>query len=121
MFIPILIVGRICYFITEIPNTAYRYDNRPASHSIDYSKIISYPEYERSDYADQYTDDPLPIMYDKYIPFEDNQRMYETSEKNVKQFLIDFEDGLVMECNIKNTGLLLQRDSSLSIKFQQFP
>ncbi len=103
----ITFVGSICHFVADVIS----YDNRnysPYGYS-DYS-----PYYSPYSYYYPYSYGGYPGSY--YSPYRQN-----SARSEVKQYLIDFESGKMMEFDLESTELLLMKDSELYEEFVQLP
>ena len=90
-FSRVTIIGGICHFVADITTYSSRYND-------------PYNYYPYSNYPYSYS----PYGYNRYGYSPGN---YSTSE--MKQYLIDFETGKVMEYNEKNLSVLLMKDPEL--------
>ena len=98
----ITIIGNICHFVANITTYSNRY-NSPYGYSpygYGYSPYSYYP-YSYSPYG--------------YSPYGYGSPNYRTTE--LKQFLLDFSSGKVMEYDTKNVGMLLMTDPELHDEF----
>jgi len=101
----ITIVGNICHFVANITTTYNRY-NSPYGYS-PYG-------YGYSPYGYGYS----PYGYSPYgYPYGYGQPNYRTTE--LKQFLLDFNTGNIMEYDTKNVGVLLMSDPELHDEFSR--
>jgi hypothetical protein len=100
----ITFVGSICHFVADITT----YDSR------NYNSPYGYydPYYSPYGYSNYYN--PYNSYYSPYYPYSQP-----TTRTELKQYLIDFESGKVMEFDIENTKLLLMRDSQLYEEYVQ--
>jgi len=99
----ITIVGNICHFVANITTTYNRY-NSPYGYS---PYGYGYSPYGYSPYG--YS--PYGYGY----PYGYGQPNYRTTE--LKQFLMDFDTGNIMEYDTKNVGMLLMSDPELHDEF----
>ena len=98
----ITFVGSICHFVADITT----YDSRNY-----YSPYGYYdPYYSPYGYSNYYN--PYNSYYSPY-----NQP--NTARNELKQYLIDFESGKVLEFDIENTKLLLMKDNQLYEEYVQ--
>jgi len=97
----ITIMGNICHFVANITTTYNRY-NGPYGSPYGYGYPYNYSPYGYSPYG--------------YSPYG-YQPSYRTTE--LKQFLLDFNSGKVMEYDTKNVGLLLMTDPELHDEFSR--
>jgi hypothetical protein len=98
----ITFVGNICHFVADITS----YDSRSY-----YSPYGYYdPYYSPYSYSNYYN--PYSSYYSPY-------RQPSMSRNELKQYLIDFESGKVLEFDVENTELLLMKDSQLYEEYVQ--
>ena len=98
----ITFVGNICHFVADITTYDTRSYNSPYGYYDPY-----YSPYSYSNYYNPYNN--------YYSPY--NQPTVARSE--LKQYLIDFESGKIMEFDIENTELLLMKDNQLYDEYVQ--
>lgn len=100
-FCRITLIGTICHFVADITTTDNRY----------YSPYGYYPY---SPYSSSYYYNPYsPYYYDPYnSPY--NRRSTRTE---LKQFIIEWETGRVMEFDVENTNIILMKDPELYEEF----
>ena len=103
-FIRITFVGSICHFVADITTVDSRYDS-PYGYSPYYSPYGYSPYYSPYGYYNPYN----PY----YSPY--NRR----TRTDLKQFIIDWETGRIMEFDISNTTLLLIKDPELHEEFSR--
>ena len=98
----ITFVGSICHFVADITT----YDNR------NYNSPYRYydPYYSPYGYSNYYS--PYNSYYSPY-------RQSNMSRTELKQYLIDFESGKVLEFDVENTELLLMKDNQLYEEYVQ--
>jgi hypothetical protein len=94
----ITFVGSICHFVADITT----YDLRSYSSPYGYYDPY-YSPYSYSNYYNPY-----------YSPYRSNM-----SRNELKQYLIDFESGKVLEFDVDNTELLLMKDNKLYEEYVQ--
>jgi hypothetical protein len=94
----ITFVGSICHFVADITT----YDSRSYSYPYGYYDPY-YSPYSYSNYYNPY-----------YSPYRSNM-----SRSELKQYLIDFESGKVLEFDVENTELLLMKDNKLYDEYVQ--
>lgn len=94
----ITFVGSICHFVADITT----YDSRSYSYPYGYYDPY-YSPYSYSNYYNPY-----------YSPYRSNM-----SRNELKQYLIDFESGKVLEFDVENTELLLMKDNKLYEEYVQ--
>ena len=105
----ITFVGSICHFVADITTYDPRYYNSPYGYYYDpyYSYYSPY-----SYYGNYYS--PYGSYYSPYY-----SRNMARSE--IKQFIIDFGTGKVMDFDMENTELLLMKDAQLYEEYVQLP
>lgn len=104
----ITFVGNICHFVADITTYDSRYYNSPYG----YYDPYYYSPYGYNSYYSPYS---------PYSPYYSPYRQNNMSRNELKQYLIDFENGKVLEFDIDNTELLLMRDSQLYEEYVQLP
>jgi hypothetical protein len=102
----ITFVGNICHFVADITT----YDSR-------YNSPYGYDPYYYSPYG--YNSYYSP--YSPYSPYYSPYRQNNASRNELKQYLIDFENGKVLEFDVDNTELLLMKDAQLYEEYVQLP
>jgi hypothetical protein len=103
----ITFIGNICHFVADITT----YDTR--NNYNNYSPYGYYDPYYYSPYS--YYGGYNPYGY--YSPYGQTQ----TSRNELKQYIIDFESGKVMEFDVDNVKLLLMKDPSVYDEYVQLP
>jgi hypothetical protein len=94
----ITFVGNICHFVADVTS----YDSRSS-----YSPYGYYdPYYSPYGYSNYYS---------PYSPY----RQSNMARNELKQYLIDFESGKVLEFDVENTELLLMKDNQLYEEYVQ--
>ncbi|MDP4222983.1 MAG: hypothetical protein Q8868_06685 [Bacteroidota bacterium] len=106
----ITFVGNICHFVADITSYDNRYYNSPYGY---YDPYYYSPYYSPYYYPYYYGNYYSPYGY-YYSPYRQN-----AGRNELKQYLIDFESGKVMEYDVENTELLLMKDSQLYEEFVQ--
>jgi len=101
----ITFVGSICHFVADIKS----YDSRYASSPYGYYD----PYYSPYGYSNYYN--PYSSYYSPYSPY----RQSNMTRTELKQYLIDFESGKILEFDISNTELLLMKDNELYEEYVQ--
>lgn len=94
----ITFVGSICHFVADITTYDSRYNNSPYGYYDPYYSPYGYG------YGNYYS--PYSSYYDPY-------RQSNSSRTELKQYLIDFETGKVLDFDTDNTELLLMKDDKL--------
>jgi hypothetical protein len=106
----ITFVGNICHFVADITSYDNRYYNSPYGYYDPYYySPYSSPYYYYPYYSNYYS----PYGY-YYSPYRQN-----AGRNELKQYLIDFESGKVLEYDIENTEMLLMKDSQLYEEYVQ--
>jgi hypothetical protein len=96
-------VGNICHFVADITTMDSRYYNSPYGYYDPY-----YSPYGYGNYYSPYNS--------YYSPYNRQSNMTRTE---LKQYLIDFESGKVLEFDVANTELLLMKDDKLYEEYVQ--
>jgi hypothetical protein len=97
-------VGNICHFVADITT----YDTRS------YSSPYGY-------YDPYYSPYGYGSYYNPYDPYYSPYRQTSTARNELKQYLIDFESGKVLEFDVDNTELLLMKDNELYEEYVRLP
>ncbi len=109
-FTRITFVGSICHFVADITTYDPRYYNSPYGYYDPYSSYYSpYSMYPYYGYGGYYPG--------SYYPY----RSSSIARSEVKQYLIDFESGKVVEFDMPNTQMFLAKDPELYAEFLQLP
>lgn len=95
----ITFIGNICHFVADITT----FDSRN----------YGYPGY----YDPYYSPYGYNNYYNPYNPYYSPYRQPNMARNELKQYLIDFETGKVLEFDLENTELLLMKDSQLYEEF----
>jgi hypothetical protein len=105
----ITFVGSICHFVADITT----YDNR------NYNSPYGYydPYYSPYGYSNYYS--PYYNPYNSYYSPYSSYGQPNTSRTELKQYIIDFESGKVLEFDTENTKLLLMKDNQLYEEYVQ--
>jgi hypothetical protein len=98
----ITFVGSICHFVADITTYDSRYYNSPYGYYDPYYSPYGYSNY-----------------YSPYSPYYSPYRQSNVSRNELKQYLIDFESGKVLEFDVENTELLLMKDNQLYEEYVQ--
>ena len=98
----ITFIGSICHFVADITTYDSRYYNSPYGYYDPYYSPYGYGSY-----------------YNTYNPYYSPYRQSNVARNELKQYLIDFESGKVMEFDVENTELLLMKDSQLYEEYVQ--
>jgi hypothetical protein len=102
----ITFIGSICHFVADVTTVDSRYSS-PYGYGGYYD-----PYYYPYSYGNYYS--PYGSYYSPY------GRNYSTRNE-LKQYLIDFESGKVLEFNMESTELLLMKDNKLYEEYVQLP
>jgi hypothetical protein len=97
----ITFVGNICHFVADVTS----YDSR--NYGSPYYYDPYYSPYGYSNY------------YSSYNPYYSPYRQSGLQRSELKQYLIDFESGKILEFDVDNTELLLMKDSQLYDEYVQ--
>lgn len=103
----ITFVGSICHFVADITTYDSRYYSPYGYYDPYYSSMYSPYGYGGSYY-------PYGSYYSPY-----NQSR--VSRNEMRQYLIDFESGKILEFDVSNTELLLMKDTQLYEEYVQLP
>ncbi len=98
----ITFIGSICHFVADITTYDSRYYNSPYGYYDPYYSPYGYSSY-----------------YNPYNSYYSPYRQSNIARNELKQYLIDFESGKVLEFNVENTELLLMKDSQLYEEYVQ--
>ena len=101
-FCRITLVGTICHFVADITTTDSRFYNSPYG----YNPYSPYSSYYYNPYYSPY-----------YDPFYSPYNRRSSTRTELKQFIIDWETGRVMEFDVDNTTLILMKDPELHEEF----
>ena len=108
----ITFVGSICHFVADITTYDPRYYNSPYGYYDPYYSYYSpYSVYSPYGYGNYY----YPGSY--YYPYRQGNMV----RSELKQYLIDFDSGKVIEFDMQNTEMLLMKDPKLYEEFVQLP
>jgi hypothetical protein len=97
----ITFIGNISHFVADITTFDSRSYN-PYGYYDPYYSPYSYSSY-----------------YNPYNPYYSPYRQSNLSRSELKQYLIDFESGKIVEFDVENTELLLMKDSQLYDEYVQ--
>jgi hypothetical protein len=98
----ITFVGSICHFVADVTTYDSRNYNSPYGYYDPYYSPYGYNSY-----------------YSPYSPYYSPYRQSNMSRTELKQYLIDFESGKVLEFDVANTELLLMKDHVLYEEYVQ--
>jgi hypothetical protein len=102
----ITFIGSICHFVADITTYDSRY-NSPYGYYDPYSYYSPYsPYYGYGSYYNPYGS--------YYSPYRSNM-----TRNELKQYIIDFETGKILEFDVDNTELMLMNDSELYEEYVQ--
>ena len=97
----ITFVGSICHFVADVTTYDSRYSNSPYGYYDPYYSPYGYSNY--------------------YSPYGSSYRQSSLPRTELKQYLIDFESGKMLEFDIPNTELLIMKDNALYEEYVQLP
>ncbi len=100
----ITFVGSICHFVADVKTYDSRYYSSPYGGYYD-------PYYYPYGYSNYY--------YNPYNPYYSPYGRSNMARTELKQYLIDFDSGKILEFNIENTKLMLMKDSQLYDEYVQ--
>jgi hypothetical protein len=103
----ITFVGNICHFVADVTTYDSRYYNSPYGYYDPYYSPYGYNNYYSP--------------YSPYSPYYSPYRQSNMSRNELKQYIIDFENGKVFEFDVQNTELLLMKDDKLYEEYVQLP
>lgn len=95
-------VGNICHLVADITTYDSRYGNSPYGYYDPYYSPYGYNNY-----------------YSPYNYYNSPYRQSNMARNELKQYLIDFESGKLLEFDITNTELLLMKDTELYDEYVQ--
>jgi hypothetical protein len=98
----ITFVGSICHFVADITTIDNRYNNYPYGYYDPYYSPYGYGNY-----------------YSPYGSYYSPYRQNNMTRTELKQYLIDFESGKILEFDVANTELLLMKDNQLYEEYVQ--
>jgi hypothetical protein len=105
----ITFVGSICHFVADVTTYDSRYYNSPYGYYDPYSSYSPYsPYYGYGNYYYPYGS--------YYSPYRGNM-----TRNELKQYLIEFETGKILDFDMQNTEMLLMKDSKLYDEYVQLP
>jgi hypothetical protein len=109
----ITFIGNICHFVADVTSYDNRYNNSPYGYYDPYYSPYYSPYYYPSygNYGSYYS--PYGSYYS---PYRQN-----SGRNELRQYLIDFDSGKVLEYDVENTELLLMRDPELHEEYMQLP
>ncbi len=100
----ITFVGSICHFVADVTTLDSRYSGYP--------------------YGGYYDPYYYPYSYGSYYPYGSYYSPYSRNNmtrNEIKQYLIDFETGKILEFNLESTELLLMKDAALYEEYMKLP
>ena len=98
----ITFVGNICHFVADVTTYDNRYYNSPYG------------------YYDPYSYSPYYYGYSPYYsPYGYSPYSRQNTRNEMKQYLIDFDSGKILEFDVESTELLLMKDDKLYEEFVQ--
>ena len=105
----ITFVGSICHFVADITTYDSRYYNSPYGYYDPFYSPYGYGNYYNS----------YGSYYSPYSPYYSPYRPSNMTRSELKQYIIDFESGKVLEFDISSTELLLMKDNELYEEYVQ--
>jgi hypothetical protein len=112
----ITFIGSICHFVADVTSYDSRYYNSPYGYYDPYNSYYS-PYYSPYSYNSPYSYGNYYSPYGSYYsPYRNN-----TGRNELRQYIIDFESGKILEYDLENTELLLMKDSELYEEFMRLP
>ncbi len=109
----ITFIGNICHFVADITSYDNRYNNSPYGYYDPYYSPYYSPYYNPYSYGYGNYYSPYGSYYS---PYRQN-----TGRNELRQYLIDFDSGKILEYDIENTELLLMRDTELHEEYMRLP
>ena len=103
----ITFIGSICHFVADITTYDSRYNYYPYGYYDPYSYYSPYYPYGYGSY------------YSPYGSYYSPYRQGNMARNELKQYIIDFESGKILEFDVENTELLLMKDSQLYEEYVQ--
>lgn len=107
----ITFIGNISHFVADITTYDSRYYNSPYGYNGYYDPYY----YSPYGYGSYYS------PYSPYSPYYSPYRNSNMSRNELKQYIIDFENGKVLEFDIHNTELLLMKDGEIYEEWANLP
>lgn len=104
----ITFVGNICHFVADVTTYDTQYNNSPYGYYDPYYSPYGYNNY----YS------PYGSYYNPYSPYNSYPQQNMTRNE-LKQYIIDFESGKILEFDVDNTELLLMKDDQLYEEYVQ--
>lgn len=109
----ITFMGNICHFVADVTSYDSRYYNSPYGYYDPY-----YSPYYSPYYYPYYGN--YGSYYSPYGSYYSPNRQ-NTGRNELRQYLIDFDSGKVLEYDVENTELLLMRDPELHEEYMRLP
>jgi hypothetical protein len=107
----ITFVGSICHFVADVTTYDSRYNSSPYGYYDPYYSPYGYGNYY-SPYGSYYS------PYSPYSPYS-SYGQPNVARSEMKQYILDFESGKVLEFDNENTELLLMKDNQLYEEYVQ--
>jgi hypothetical protein len=101
-------IGSICHFVADITTYDSRYYN-------------PYGYYDPYYYSPYYSPYSYGNYYNPYGSYYSPYRQSNVSRSEMRQYIIDFESGKILDFDIDNTELLLMKDNELYEEYVQLP
>jgi len=115
-FSRITFVGSICHFVADITTYDRGYYNSPYGYNDPYYSPYYSPYYYSPYYSPYYYGNYYNPYGSYYSPYNRS-----TARSEMKQYLIDFETGKVLEYDVDNAEMLLMKDNQLYEEYVQLP
>lgn len=106
----ITFIGSICHFVADVTTYDSRYNSSPYGY---YDPYSYYSPYGYGNYYNPYGS--------YYSPYYSPYRQSNMTRNEMRQYIIDFESGKMLEFDIENTELLLMKDNKLYEEYVQLP
>lgn len=108
-FTRITFIGSICHFVADITTVDSRYYNSPYGYNDPYSYY--------SPYYSPYSPYGYGGYYNPYGSYYSPYGRNNMSRNEIRQYIIDFENGKILDFDLENTKLLLMKDAQLYEEF----
>jgi len=116
-FSRITFIGSICHFVADITTYDDRYyNNNPYGYYDPYYSRYYNPYYYYSPYYSPYS---YNNYYSPYGPYSSPYR--NTARNELRQYLIDFDTGKILEYDVDNAEMLLMKDNQLYEEYVRLP
>ncbi len=111
----ITFIGSICHFVADVTSYDNRNYNSPYGYYDPYNSYYS-PYYSPYSYSPYSYGNYYSPYGSYYSPYRNN-----TGRNELRQYIIDFESGKILEYDLDNTELLLMKDPELYEEFMHLP